>query len=639
LFSLWILQRTTPAPAILHASWRPPPASQTPTVSQCQGVSGTSPSSPVPSASGTTFVVTSHTYSSGGSGNLLTSQATSAVTHSGSTSLLEFDSLSYDDNNNLTSSTPKVSGTAETADNYAYDNLQRVAQGPETSGSKTSYSYVSSTGTQPFFSTNSVDGMGIDAMPEPGSSAQLGAEYAGNGELCWVAVITSTTTGSCATPGSTSSSYETASYNSSGDLTGTTANGDYGTSSAMAWNADLSQLTCVNPSGTTCTGPSSSQPSAMTASYQADGLRTQTKSWNSSTSSVVTTSYTWDTRTSAVLSSGTFDYLYGMNPNVPIAQLDTGDSVTSELVADPSSNVRGIVEISAGAAHPDVVANYTDYDAYGSPMTKSGGSVSSGGLTVAGETSDRDSATTFGFGGGYEDATGLLYLVHRYYAPGVGQFMSVDSALPYTESPYSYAYDDPPNATDPIGEFTLGICGMLSASIMIWSFVHLGGGWNFCLVRTVFTPGGNDDIGFTETRWKNQEGVGVSASAGVGYQISNGNHISDLAKGYTGWFGTISLPPQWVGLGLGPQATAFWGKGTYGQHIWGGDIGAGAGVGTAATVGKYTSWTYEQTIRSKLAANALRILWDSLIIPGLNNATNIYQFVISCIHVFGAHRK
>jgi RHS repeat-associated protein len=427
------------------------PASQTPTVAQCQGSSGTSPSSPVPSASGTTFVVTSYTYSSGGSGNLLTSQATSAVTHSGSTSLLEFDSLSYDDNNNLTSSTPKVSGTAETADNYAYDNLQRVTTGPETSGSKTSYSYVSSTGTQPFFSSNSVDGMGIDAMPESGATAQLGAEYAGNGELCWVAIITSTTTGSCASPGSTSSSYETTTYNSSGDLTATASTGGYGSNSALSWNADLSELTCINPSGTTCTGPSSSQPSAMTASYQADGLRTQTRSWSTSTSSVVTTSYTWDTGSSALLSNGTFDYLYGLNSNVPIAQLDTGNSVTSELQADPSSNLRGIVEVGSGAAHPDVVANYTDYDAYGNPITKNGGSTNPGGLTSYGESGDPDSASSFGFGGGYDDATGLIYLLHRYFNPAVGQFISVDSDLGSTENPYAYAVDAPTMHSDPKG--------------------------------------------------------------------------------------------------------------------------------------------------------------------------------------------
>ena len=182
------------------------PASQAPTVSPCQGSSGSVPSSTIPSASGTTFVVMKYTYSSGGSGNLPTSQATSAVTHTGSTSLLEFDSLTYNDSNDLASSTPKVSGTTETADTYTYDSQQRVISGPETSGSDTAYSYTNSNTdtypmcSQPFCSTGTVDQMGIDAMPDPGSAAQLGAEYAGNGELCWVAHAPSSTTGSCSSP-------------------------------------------------------------------------------------------------------------------------------------------------------------------------------------------------------------------------------------------------------------------------------------------------------------------------------------------------------------------------------------------------------------------------------------------------------
>jgi len=39
---------------------------------------------------------------------------------------------------------------------------------------------------------------------------------------------------------------------------------------------------------------------------------------------------------------------------------------------------------------------------------------------------DVDSATRFGFGGGYTDNSGLVYLVNRYYDPGWSQFISVD---------------------------------------------------------------------------------------------------------------------------------------------------------------------------------------------------------------------
>jgi RHS repeat-associated protein len=432
------------------------PSSQIPTVSQCQGSSGTIQASPAPSASGTTYVVSNYTYSSGGSGNLLNSQATAAVTHSGSTSLLEFNTLTYDDNNNLTSSTPKVSGTIQTADTYGYDAQQRLTSGPETSGSVTAYSYTNSntdtypTCSQPYCSHGAVDQMGIDAMPKPGSAAQLGSEYAGNGELCWVAVITTTSSGTCGAPGGTSSSYETASYNTSGDLTATASIGGYGSSSALTWNVDTNEPTCINPSGTTCTGPSSTQPSAQTYTYDGERLRTTSQSWSGS--SVATTDFTWDTTTSALLSNGSFDYIYGTNSNVPIAQVDKGDSVTGELVTDPSSNVKGIVEVSSSAAHPDVLANYADYDAYGNPMTKSGGSVEVGGLTVDGMTGDGDSAGAFGFGGGYLDGTGLDYLVNRFYNAAIGLYMSVDPAIASTETPYAYATDNPITQSDPLGE-------------------------------------------------------------------------------------------------------------------------------------------------------------------------------------------
>ena len=42
-------------------------------------------------------------------------------------------------------------------------------------------------------------------------------------------------------------------------------------------------------------------------------------------------------------------------------------------------------------------------------------------------------------------------LVHRYYDPTTGQFLSVDPALAITGQPYAFTGDDPLNATDPLG--------------------------------------------------------------------------------------------------------------------------------------------------------------------------------------------
>ena len=427
------------------------PSSQVPTVTECTDSSGV-PTSPTPPL-GSTYLLTTYDYSSGGSGNLLLSKTTDSVTSSVQTSLLEFNSLTYDDDNHLMSSTPKVSGASQATDTYAtgatpYDAWQRVPLSPEPSGWSSSYGYVGVAGS-PFESQNTADQMGIDVMPAS-SSTYTGLEYTGNGETCWEAPEPSASSTNPCGPPSSPSDYEAFSYNSSGDLTATTAEG-FGSSSTFTWDVDESAPTCMNPAGSSCSGPSSSQPEAAEYKYNADVLRTSAETWNASTSSVATTDFTWDTESSALLSDGTFDYIYGLNGNVPIAQLDVADSVTSELLTDANENVRGIVELSSSAADPDVLANYTDYEDYGVPISGSGGTLSAGGLNQQVGT-DPDSKTNFGFGGGYADSSGLDYLVHRYYDPAIGQFISIDPELTQTGQPYAYSIDDPVNGIDSLGD-------------------------------------------------------------------------------------------------------------------------------------------------------------------------------------------
>ena len=108
------------------------PSSQVPTVTACAGSSGTAPGAPAPQLRWDDLRGDDVRVLFGREWGSADLAETDAVTSRGSTSLLEFDALAYDDNDDLTSSTPKVCGTTESADTYSYDSQQRVTSGPET---------------------------------------------------------------------------------------------------------------------------------------------------------------------------------------------------------------------------------------------------------------------------------------------------------------------------------------------------------------------------------------------------------------------------------------------------------------------------------------------------------------------------
>lgn len=162
-------------------------------------------------------------------------------------------------------------------------------------------------------------------------------------------------------------------------------------------------------------------------SYNADGLRVA-RSVNGTVSHL-----TWDTGagTPLLLGDGTDSYLYGPG-GLPVERISAAGTATY-FVHDATGSTRVLL-----ASDGSVAATFA-YDAYGA-LTRSTGTAT----------------TPLLYAAGYRDAeTGLYYLIHRAYDPATGQFLSRDPAVDITGQPYSYAGDDPANAVDPLGLFSL----------------------------------------------------------------------------------------------------------------------------------------------------------------------------------------
>ena len=345
------------------------------------------------------------------------------TTNDGATNLLSF-TITRDGNGNVLTSVPKVNSTTMNTDTYTYDSTSRVASGPITgSTGSTSYGY------------NTADGITAD------TTAFNNASYSQNGELCWTA---STTGSSCSSAPSSSTAYT---YDPSGDrLTVTPPSG--GANEALGWNQASEELTCVNTSGTTC---STSSPTSTTTAYtyNGDGLRATSAFGASGTN----TTFTWDGQKQRLVSDGTADYVYGPNPTLPIMQLIASGSSTAEdlLVEDSNQNARGVVQVAGSiSSYNDTLVNYVDFNAFGQPITESGGSSAPGGLTSQ-VGSYTYSVSPIGYGASYLDQSGMPYLIHRYLDPPTGQFLSIDPLLQQTLQPYSYAADNPVSGSDPSG--------------------------------------------------------------------------------------------------------------------------------------------------------------------------------------------
>ena len=159
--------------------------------------------------------------------------------------------------------------------------------------------------------------------------------------------------------------------------------------------------------------------SAASFQYNSDGTRV------GRTIGGTTQTYVWNTMTATpqLLSDGTTDIIYGANGQA-VEQLATATTTPTYLVHDQIGSTRLLTD-QAGT----VVGTYT-YDGYGN-LTKYTGT----GTALA--------KSPIGYAGGWETtADQLLYLVHRYYDPSTGQFLSVDPTVANTKQPYVYASND-----------------------------------------------------------------------------------------------------------------------------------------------------------------------------------------------------
>ncbi len=155
---------------------------------------------------------------------------------------------------------------------------------------------------------------------------------------------------------------------------------------------------------------------------------------------------------------GYTSYIYGPNGQ-PIEQV-TGNRPTF-LISDQQGSVRLITNL---VGH---VIEKISYGPYG---------------TVAGRSGSDSSA--LGYDGQYTDpATGFVYLRARYYNPQTAQFLTRDPDIVLSGAPYSYAGDDPVNASDLTG---LSWWNPFSWSVKTWVNIGLAAALG---VGAVFTDG------------------------------------------------------------------------------------------------------------------------------------------------------
>jgi RHS repeat-associated protein len=304
---------------------------------------------------------------------------------------------------------------------------------------------------------------------------------------------------------------------------------------------------------------------------------------------------TWNATRSlpVILSDGSYYYVYGSSDS-PVEQVSVRSSTPTFMSFVPA-NSSWVTTSAAGGQ-----TGFWRYDAFGN--------LASGSPTSA-----------FGYAGQYQDSgsgsTGLYNMRARWYEPQTATFDTPDPMAAVSGAPYNYAKGDPIDNTDPTGMYTVGVCGGAAAGAAAIAGIAING--SLCLVRTVFTPRGNDDIGITESVGYGNVGVGVGAGLSLTYQVSTASTLQSLAH----WFYNADI--TWAnplsaltgGIGISPTASVFWSDTK--PLVIGANIGVSLGAGGGAFLTSTNTWVQEA--HNPALKVALRVLWDALVPPPLQS--------------------
>ncbi len=220
-----------------------------------------------------------------------------------------------------------------------------------------------------------------------------------------------------------------------------------------AWN----ELTAVNGQAYTYDANGNlTSNGAKTFIYDAENHLTQVK--DSGGNSLATFTYDYQgKRTSMTTTGGTIYFHY--NGDKVIYETDANNNIVSEYSYNAQSqpvtmtkngatyyyqlNGHGDVTKLTDASG-NVVASY-QYDAWGNIISQSGSMASANPYRYAGYR--------------YDEATGLYYLMARYYDAGVGRFISRDTFQgvedrTLSQNQYVYCENNPVNSLDPSGHWT-----------------------------------------------------------------------------------------------------------------------------------------------------------------------------------------